>query len=104
MILLVIWSNRMWFELLILIIGIAFGFFHKGKEDFWGLLKTGGIIGIILAVIFAIIAFLFAPGALGLGIGLAGGIGIFIGIILLVIIFIVGAYIGDWLEGMQKKE
>ena len=78
----------MWFELLVLIIGIAFGFFRKGKEDFWGLLKTGAIIGIVLGIIFGFIAFLFAPGFLGLGIGLAGGIGIFI---------------GDWLEGLQKK-
>jgi hypothetical protein len=93
----------MWFELLILIIGIAFGYLRKGKEDFRGLLKTGAIIGIVLAVLFGLVAFLFAPGAIGLGLGLAGGIGIFIGVILLVIIFLAGVFIGDWLEGMQKK-
>ena len=93
----------MWFELLILVIGIAFGYLRKGKEDFWGLLKTGAIIGIVLAVIFGLIAFFFAPGDLGLGLGLVGGIGFFIGIILYVIIFLVGAFIGDWLEGMQKS-
>jgi len=60
----------MWFELLILIIGIAFGFFHKGKEDLWGLLKMGAIIGIVLGIIFTLIAFLFAPGTLSLGVGL----------------------------------
>ena len=93
----------MLFELLVLIIGIAFGFFHKGKEDFWGLLKTGGIIGIVLAVIFGLLAFLFAPGALGLGIGMLGGLGIFIGVVILVIIFIVGAFIGDFIEARLKK-
>ena len=93
----------MWFELLILVIGFAFGYLQKGKEDFWGLLKTGAIIGIILAVLFGLVAFLFAPGAIGLGLGLAGGIGIFIGVILLVIIFLAGTFIGDWLEGMQNK-
>lgn len=92
----------MWFELLILVLGIAYGFFHKGKEDLWGMLKTGAIIGIVLAIIFGIIAFLFAPGGIGLGIGALGGLGIFIGIIILVIIFIVGAFIGDWLEGLRK--
>jgi uncharacterized transporter YbjL len=92
----------MWFELLILILGIAYGFFHKGKEDLWGLLKMGALIGIILGVIFGLIAFFFAPGALSLGIGITGGIGIFIGIIILAIIFIVGAFIGDWFEGMKK--
>ena len=93
----------MWFELLIFIIGIAFGYLRKGKEDFWGLLKTGAIIGIVLAVFFGIIAFFFAPADIGLGLGLVGGIGLFIGIILYVIIFLVGAFVGDWLEGMQKK-
>ena len=103
-ILLVVKNICMWFELLILVIGIAFGYLRKGKEDFWGLLKTGAIIGIILAVLFGLVAFLFAPGAIGLGLGLAGGFGIFIGVILLVIIFLAGAFIGDWLEGMQKKK
>jgi len=99
----VVRSISMWFELLILVIGIAFGYLRKGKEDFWGLLKTGAIIGIVLAVIFGVIAFFFAPGDIGLGLGLVGGIGLFIGIILYVIIFLVGAFVGDWLEGMQKK-
>ena len=93
----------MWFELLILIIGIAFGFFHKGKEDLWGLLKIGAIIGIVLGIIFTLIAFLFAPGTLSLGVGLLGAIGIFIAIIILAIIFIIGAFIGDWLEAKLKK-
>ena len=93
----------MWFELLILVTGIAFGYLQKGKEDFRGFLKTGAIIGIVLAVLFGFVAFLFAPGAIGRGLGMAGGIGIFIGVILLVIIFLAGAFIGDWLEGMQKK-
>jgi len=93
----------MWFELLILVIGVAFGYLRKGKEDFWGLLKTGAIIDIVLAVIFGIIVFFFAPVDLGLGLGLMGGIGLFIAIVLYVIIFLVGAFVGDWLEGMQKK-
>src|SRR5512136_1579477 len=93
----------MWFELLILIIGIAYGFFHKGKEDLWGLLKMGAIIGLVLGILFGLIAFIFAPGLLGLGVGLAGGIGVFIGIIILAIIFVIGSFIGDWLEGLQKK-
>jgi hypothetical protein len=93
----------MWFELLILIIGIAYGFLRKGTEDKWGLLKTGAMIGIVLAIIFGLLAFVFAPGAIGLGVGLIGGIGIFIGIVILVIIFIVGVFIGDFLEGAVRK-
>ncbi len=93
----------MWFELLVLIIGIAYGFLHKGKEDLWGLLKMGGIIGLALGIIFALIAFLFAPGMIGIGVGVLGAIGIFIGIIILAIIFIVGAFIGDILEDKFRK-
>ena len=76
----------MWFELLILIIGIAYGFLHKGKEDKWGLLKTGAIIGIVLGIIFGVLAYLVAPGAIGIGVGVVGALGIFIGIVILVIV------------------
>jgi hypothetical protein len=93
----------MWFELLVLIIGIAYGFLHKGKEDKWGLLKTGGIIGIVFGIIFGLLAFFVAPGFIGIGVGLMGAVGIFIGIIILAIIFIVGAFIGDLLEGVLRK-
>jgi hypothetical protein len=93
----------MWFELLILIIGIAYGFFKKGKQDLWGLLKEGAIIGVILGIIFGLIATFLAPQGFGLAIGIIGAIGIIIGIIILVIIFIVGVFIGDFIEGAVKK-
>ena len=70
----------MWFELLNFIMGIAFGFFHRGKEDLAGILRNGAIAGIILGVF-----------------------GIFVEIIIFVLIFIVGAFIGDWLEGFKKR-
>ncbi|MDD1719592.1 MAG: hypothetical protein LUQ25_06005 [Methanoregulaceae archaeon] len=94
----------MWFELLILIIGIAFGFFSPGKQSLWGLLKKGLIVGIVLAVILGLIATFLVPGGFGLAVGFLGGIGIFIGIVILVIIFIVGVFIGDFLEGVFKKK
>ncbi len=93
----------MWFELLLLIIGIAYGLLHKGKEDKWGLLKTGAIIGIVLGIIFGLLAMVFAPGAIGLGVGLIGAVGIFIGIVILAVIFIVGVFIGDIIEGAVRK-
>jgi hypothetical protein len=93
----------MWFELLVLIVGIAYGFLLRGKEDKWGFLKRGAIIGIVLGIIFGLVALFFAPGAISLGTGLVGGIGIFIVVIILVIIFIVGVIIGDFLEGVFRK-
>jgi hypothetical protein len=88
----------MWFELLVLIIGIAYGFLHKGKEDKGALLKMGAIIGIALGILFGLAAMFIVPGGLGIGVGIIGGLGIFIGIIILAVIFVIGVFIGDFLE------
>jgi hypothetical protein len=93
----------MWLELLNLILGIAFGFFHKGKEDLTGILKNGAITGIILGIIFVLASIFLVPEGISIGVGFLGVFGFFIVIIIFVIIFIVGAVIGDWLEGVLKK-
>jgi hypothetical protein len=93
----------MWLELLNFIIGIAFGFFHHGKEDLMGILKNSAIIGIVLGMIFVIISAFIFPEEIGTIVGFLGIFGIFIEILIFVIIFIVGAFIGDWLEGVLKK-
>jgi len=87
------------FEGSIPVIGIAFGFLRSGKEDKWGLLKWGLIIGIILGIIFGLIS-LFTGGILA---GLGEAWGVFISIVLYVIVFIIGVFIGDMIEGMKKK-
>jgi hypothetical protein len=93
----------MWFELLNFIIGIAFGFFHHGKEDLLGILRNGAIAGIVLGIIFVLLSALLVPEGISISIGFLGVFGIFIQIIIFVIIFIAGAFIGDWLEGILKK-
>ncbi len=93
----------MWLELLNFIIGIAFGFFHHGKEDLMGILKNSAIIGIVLGIIFVLVSMFLVPGGISIGVGFLGVFGIFIEIMIFVIIFIVGAFIGDWLEGVLKK-
>ncbi len=93
----------MWFELLNFIIGIAFGFFHHGKEDLLGILRNGAIIGLVLGIIFVLLSALLVPEGISISVGFLGVFGIFIQIIIFVIIFIVGAFIGDWLEGILKK-
>ena len=94
----------MWFYLLNFIIGIAFGFFHRGKEDFMGILRNGAIVGLVLGIAFVLISRVLVPGGISLGAGFLGIFDIFIVIIIYVIIFIVGAFIGDWLEGVLKKK
>lgn len=93
----------MWFELLNFIIGIAFGFFHHGKEDLLGILRNGAIIGIVLGIIFVLLSALLVPEGISISVGFLGVFGIFIQIIMFVIIFIVGAFIGDLLERILKK-
>jgi len=93
----------MWFELLNFFIGIAFGFFHHGKEDLLGILRNGAIIGIVLGIIFVLLSALLVPEGISISVGFPDVFGIFIQIIIFVIIFIAGAFIGDWLEGILKK-
>ena len=93
----------MWLELLNFIIGIAFGFFHRGKEDFVGILKNSAIIGLVLGSIFVIVSMFLVPEGISIDVSFLGVYRIFIVIILFVIIFVMGALIGDWLEGVLKK-
>jgi hypothetical protein len=90
----------MWlYYLIVFIIGIAFGFLRPGKEDKWGLLKWGLILGIILGILFGLIS-IFTGGVFA---GLGEAWGTFLSIVIYAIVFIIGAYIGDLLEGMKKK-
>ena len=93
----------MWLELLNFAIGIAFGFFHRGKEDIVSILKNSAIIGFVLGSIFVIASLFLVPEGISIGVGFLGVYRIFIVIILFVIMFIMGALIGDWLEGTLKK-
>lgn len=93
----------MWFELLNFIFGIAFGFFHRGKEDLMGILRNGAIIGIFLGILFVLISRVFLLNGISINVDFLGIFGIFIQILIFVIIFIVGAFFGDWLEETLKK-
>lgn len=93
----------MWLELLNLVIGIVFGFFHRGREDYTGLLKSGALAGILLGIIFVLAAQYLLPGSTTIDVGFLGIFGIFVEILIFVIIFILGAFIGDRVEGLRKK-
>lgn len=93
----------MWLELLNFIFGIAFGFFHHGKEDLMGILRNGAIVGIILGIVLVLVSMFLVPGDLSISVGFLGVFGIFVEIIIFVIIFIAGAFVGDRLESVLKK-
>ncbi|MFA7695402.1 MAG: hypothetical protein WCX63_07700 [Methanoregula sp.] len=96
-------GNRMLFELLDLLIGIAFGFFHKGKENYAGILRNGAIIGIVVSLVFVLVMNVLAPGNLSAGFGLLGTIGVMVEILIFVVIFMAGTFIGDRIESAIKK-
>jgi uncharacterized membrane protein len=83
-------------EILIIIIGIIYGYMKPGKEDRSALLKKGVVIGIILGAIMVVLGLIGGGGILLLG-SLAGAI-VFIEVIILAVLFIIGTYIGDILE------
>ena len=93
----------MWFELLNLILGIAFGFFHKGKEDYYSLLKNGVIVGVVLGIIFVFAVLYIFHSDMIIDVEGFGAPGFFIAIVLFLVIFIIGAFIGDKVESLLKK-
>jgi len=93
----------MWLELLTLILGIVFGVFHPGKEDYKVLLRNGAITGIVAGIIFLLISRFLVPGGMSIDLGFLGMAGFFIAIVLFVVLFIMGAFIGDQLERVLRK-
>ena len=90
-------------ELLDLLIGIVFGFFHKGKEDYAGILRNAAIAGIIAGIIFLLITIFLVPGSMSISLGFMGMIGFIIEILIFVVIFIAGAFIGDQIERLRHR-
>ncbi len=93
----------MWLELLTLLIGIAFGFFHKGKEDYWGILRNGAVLGIVIGVLAVLISMLLAPGSTSMSFDFLGIFGTILVILVFVILMIVGSFIGDRIEKIVRK-
>jgi hypothetical protein len=83
-------------EILIIIIGIIYGYMKPGKEDRSTLLKKGVVIGIILGAIMVVLGLIGGREILLLG-SLVGAV-VFIEVIILAVLFITGTYIGDMLE------
>jgi hypothetical protein len=94
---------RVIFELLDLIIGMAFGFFHRGKEDYMGILRNGAIAGIAAGVVFVLVMYLLSPGTTGAAFGDFGPLGIILEILIYIIIFMAGTFIGDQIESAMRK-
>lgn len=80
-------------------VGIAYGYLKPGKQDKLDILKTGVIVGILLAVVFALLG--FALNYDPLGFGATGIVGSIVAFVVLTVVFIIGVFIGDWLEDVR---
>ena len=89
--------------LLNLILGIVFGFIHRGKEDYFALLRNGALAGLLLGIIFVLASNYLIPRGMSIDIGIPGVLGIFSEIFIFLILFLQGAFIGDKIEGIRKK-
>lgn len=90
-------------ELLNLVLGIAFGFLHRGREDYAGLVRNGAIAGFLLGAVLVLAAVYLVPKGLSIDLSVFGIAGIFAEIFLFLIIFLLGTFIGDILEGIRKR-
>jgi hypothetical protein len=90
-------------ELLDLLVGLVFGFLHKGKEDYGNILRNAAIAGIGAGIIFLLITILLAPGSMSISFSSLGAIGFIIEILIFVIIFVTGAFIGDQIERLMHR-
>ena len=83
-------------EILIIIIGIIYGYMKPGKEDRSALSKNGVVIGLILGAIMVVLGLI--GGRWILLLGTLAGVAVFIEVIILAVLFIIGTYIGDMVE------
>jgi ABC-type transport system involved in cytochrome bd biosynthesis fused ATPase/permease subunit len=87
-------------DVLALILGVIYGYMSPGKEDKMKILKNGLKWGLIIGIVLGVLNLLVGGGLLVSG---AGIIGTVIAVVYLTIFFIIGAFIGDFLEGLLKK-
>lgn len=84
--------------LIVLLVGLAYGYFSPGRTQKWDLVKRAVLWAIVVGVVLAVIGWLLGAGALGLGLLGLGFVGIVVTIAILAIVFVLGAWIGDWIE------
>lgn len=86
--------------LVIFLVGIAYGYMVKGKTDKSEVFKKGLLWGVVVAIVVALLGFLFNVNPLGLGD--AGFLGIVLSFVVLTLLFILGVWIGDWIESRRE--
>lgn len=93
----------MWLELLDFAIGIGFGYGHRGKEEYWAILRNGFVAGVIMSVILLLLSMVLLPAEFQTGALFPGIFGLIVTVVIYILIFVVGTFIGDQLESLFRK-
>lgn len=89
----------MW-GLLIFVVGLLYGWLTPGRQDKGRLFMNGLVIGLILAVLLALLGGAINANPLPVGTGIVGTV---LTVVVLTVVFILGAWLGDLLEGNRSS-
>lgn len=81
------------------IAGLLYGWLAAGKQDKSRLFKKGLVIGLVLAIVLAVLGWLTNAPALGVG----GAIAVIWTAFVLALLFILGVWLGDLIEGRRRR-
>jgi hypothetical protein len=88
--------------LLIFVVGIIYGWLSPGRQDKGRLFRNGLIIGLVLALVLALLGWMGGANPVGLD-TLGGAVGLILAVIVMTLLFILGAWIGDLIEGGTRR-
>ena len=89
----------MW-GLLIFLVGILYGWMTPGHQDKGRLLWNGFLIGIVIALVMALLGAALDAQPLPFG---AGIVGVVLTVLLLTMVFVAGTWLGDFVEGLGHR-
>lgn len=92
----------MWGILIPLLVGIAVGYFMKGKQDKSRLFWIGAIWALVIAIVLNAIGWFTGNNPTTGGDGV-NGTGIFVSFIVSLVVFLVGVWLGDMVEGRRTR-
>lgn len=88
----------MW-GILVLLLGGLYGFLTPGGQNKMRLFVNGVMIGVVIAIVFALLGGWAGSAPLGIG---SGFFGIILDAIVLSLLFVLGAFIGDWFDSSRR--
>jgi Mg/Co/Ni transporter MgtE len=90
-------------DLLIVLVGLVYGYSRQGKEDLWKILLNGLKIGLLLGIAMGFLGLLVGGGIFAFAFGAIGVVTFVMIAFIITIEFIIGAIVGDLLESAVKK-